>query len=33
VNGKSTCYICTNERCLPPVTDAGDMLRALGLPP
>jgi uncharacterized protein YyaL (SSP411 family) len=33
VNGKTTCYICTNERCLPPMTDDGDMLRALGLPP
>jgi uncharacterized protein YyaL (SSP411 family) len=33
VNGQATCYICTNERCLPPVTDAAQMLRALGLRP
>jgi uncharacterized protein YyaL (SSP411 family) len=33
VNGRATCYICTSERCLPPVTEADEMLRALGLPP
>jgi hypothetical protein len=33
VNGKATCYVCTNERCLPPSTDADESLRALGFPP
>jgi uncharacterized protein len=33
VNGKATCYICTNERCLPPSTDAAEALSALGFPP